>query len=420
MSLIWFPLYYPERLAMKLIMKSALVTCAALITANAPGLVANAQTKEASSKSSSTMSDIRVFGRFMLDYTNADADNADFGINKTQIRRARLGASGKYGSNLKFKLEFNHSEDGTTDLTDGYVEWRPSKDSGSLRVGHFKTPNSLDESTSSKYTSTLERAALTDAFSLNRRLGVAWLKNSKRYSLFAGIYGENANEDTYEEGYALAGRATYVPMLSDDLAVHTGASFRFREQGDTAGAARIRQRPYSGATGRVLSTGSIAESDMFLGLEAAALYKNYWTAAEYSQLSADCSTCSNDPTFNGGYLEAGVFLGGKRGYGKGKFSSPKIDNPVTDGGKGAVSLIARYDTLDLEDGGVNGGSQDTIVVGADWWPVSKVRFVANFYVSDNVLGTSTSGLDSNFASLIGTSVTEEQVSGFLVRAQFEF
>ena len=403
---------------MKNTIKFALAFSALTLVSGAPTLTAHA---DAAKKNASGLTDFKVFGRFMMDYTNASTDQAGVDFSKTRVRRARIGASGKYGDNLNFKFEINRSDSGDVTPTDAYVEWQPSKNFGKLRIGHFKTANSLDEQTSSKYTSTLERAALTDAFNLNRRLGVAWSKKNKQYTVFAGLYGENASADSNEEGYAFAARGTYSATLQDALTLHGGLSYRYTEKGETSGDIRYRQRPYSEASGRILSTGNIAESDNFIGVEGAALYNNFWGAAEYSQVSAQCSTCTNgDPSFTGGYLEGGVFFGGQRGYKGGKFNKPKVDNPITDGGKGAFSLVARYDTLDLADSGANGGSQNTVILGADWWPTPKVRMGVNFYESDNSLGLSTSGLDSAFASLVTATATDEKVSGLMFRAQFEF
>ena len=157
-----------------------------------------------------------------------------------------------------------------------------------------------------------------------------------------------------------------------------------------------------------------------IGAEAAALVNNFWLAGEYATTNANCAACPSDPSLNGGYLEAGMFIGGKKVYKDGKFNRPKVDKPVTDGGYGAFSFVARYDTLDLEDNAVDGGNLDTAILGADWWPTKNTRLSVNYFNADAELGTSTSGLDSTFAALVTNGVTEEKVEGFVVRAYFDF
>jgi len=95
----------------------------------------------------------------MLDYTIADFEDVDFTVNNSRVRRARLFARGKYGSNFE--------------LTDAYIQFAPKSSKFKIKVGQFKTHNSMEEETSSRFTTTLERGAYTDAFGLNRRIGVS-------------------------------------------------------------------------------------------------------------------------------------------------------------------------------------------------------------------------------------------------------
>ncbi len=364
--------------------------------------------------------EFKISGRVNIDYASVEADEADADWNASELRRFRLGASGSIGSNIKYKMEMNTNSSGEVNAEDAYIQWAPTSGDWNIRLGQQRTPNSLDESTSSRYTSLLERAAFTDAFQFNRRLGVTVNKSGENYTLAAGVFGDNLEVSDQEEGTAIAARGTFNPIKSDTTLVHLGASFRIREIGDTQSDLRYRQRPVSHIPGRIISTGSIADSDTFIGAEAAALVNNFWVAGEYGQTSADCTICSSDPDFDGGYAEAGVFIGGKKVYKGGKFNRPKVDTPVTDGGNGAVSLVARFDTINLNDGDIDGGEYDSFSLGADWWPTRYTRLGVNYFNVDANLGTSTSGLDSNFAALVTAFEPSESVSGVILRAQFDF
>lgn len=362
----------------------------------------------------------KVSGRVMLDWSVVNADNANMDWNATELRRLRLGVSGKVGDTVKYKVELNTNSSEDVNVEDAYLQWAPSGSSFNVKLGQFKTHNSLDEQTSSRFITALERSSFTDAFEFNRRIGIAVNTSGDNYTLSAGVFGDNLSTSSPEEGRAASARATYNPIKDDDLLVHIGASARLRNVGDTQSDLRYRQRPVSHIPGRIISTGRIAEKDTFYGLEAAAIAGQFWAAGEYGVTNADCTTCTSDPSFDGMYAEVGAFLGGAKTYKGGKFNRPKVDNPITDGGMGAFSIFARYDTLDLADTAINGGDIDSIVVGLDWWPTKNTRVGINYFDADANLGTSTSGLDSAFSALVSGSVTQESVSGFNMRVGFDF
>ncbi len=361
-----------------------------------------------------------ISGRVQMDYATADADNADVEFSGSELRRARLGVKGKVGKTVEYKVEFNTNSSNEINVEDAYVQFKPEGSAWKYKLGQFKTPNSLDEQTSSRFISVLERAAFTDAFQFNRRVGASVSTSGDNYTFTAGVFGDNLEDSSDKEGYALAARGTMTPVNTDETLVHLGASVRMREAGDTQGNFRYRQRPVTHIPGRIISTGSIAESDTFFGVEAAAIQKNFWVAGEYGKTAADCPSCSSDPDLDGAYVEAGVFVGGKKTYKGGKFNRPKVNNPVTEGGHGAVSFVARYDTISLNDSGVTGGEYDSFILGADWWPTKKTRLGINLYSVEADLGTSTSGLDSDFAALVTANEPKEDVDGAIVRAQFDF
>jgi len=362
----------------------------------------------------------KVGGRVQMDWSIVDAENADTNWNATELRRLRLGVSGKFGDTVKYKVELNTNSSEDVNVEDAYLQWAPGGGKFNVKLGQFKTHNSLDEQTSSRFITALERSAFTDAFEFNRRIGLAVNTSGDNYTLSAGIFGDNLSTASAEEGSAASARGTFNPIKNDDMLVHLGASVRLRKTGDTQSDLRYRQRPVSHIPSRIISTGRIGDKDTFYGVEAAAIMGQFWASGEYGATDARCDTCASDPSFNGMYVEGGAFFGGKKTYKGGKFNRPKVDKPITDGGMGAVSVFARYDTLDLADDAVNGGDLDTVVVGVDWWPVKNARIGVNYFDASANLGTSTSGLDGAFADLVNGGFTEEDVSGFNLRAQFDF
>ena len=82
---------------------------------------------------------IKVGGRVQVDYTTADIDTPDTNINDTEIRRARLNVSGKYGSNIKYKFEINKASGKSVKVEDAYIQFVPSNSKVKVKLGQFKT-----------------------------------------------------------------------------------------------------------------------------------------------------------------------------------------------------------------------------------------------------------------------------------------
>ena len=366
--------------------------------------------------------ELKFGGRVQLDYAFVDADIAGAGWNEGELRRLRLEVVGKIGGNFKYKVELNTNSSGNVNLEDGYVQWAPTGGAWNVRAGQFKTPNALDEQTSSRFLSMLERAGFTDAFEFNRRLGVSLNAAGDNYTLSAGIFGDNVNIANQQKGYAVAARGTLNPVKTDTTLVHLAVSVRYRSVGAMQGDIQYRQRPVSHIPGRIISTGAIAGSDVFVGAEAATIHKNFWVAGEYGVTFANCSAAAAcaDPTLQGGYGEVGVVFGGRKTYKGGKWDRPEVNDPVTKGGMGALAFVARFDTIDLSDSGVNGGSYNATILGADWWATKYTRLGVNLFKLDADLGTSISGLDASFASLVTAAAPREDVTGAIFRAQLDF
>ena len=378
---------------------------------------------------------INLGGRLHVDYTTAEADNADFDISATALRRARLKGHGQFGDNLKYKIETTFDEDGAVNLEDAFVSWKPEGSIFSFKAGHFKTQNSLEEAASSLDTAIIERAAFTDAFELDRRLGFEVATKSDNYLLQVGIFGENQEEiqENGNEGIAIAGRAVYKfdlnnASLPEGSLIHVGGSYRYRDQND-AEDLRYRQRPFIENTDRIISTGRVADSDTFLGAELAGLFGPAWAQAEYAVINANCAddvtVCTDDPTFTAWSLGGGYFFGGHRNYKVGKFKRPTIDNPVTEGGWGAVSINARFDRLDLTDEGIDGGDLNTFAVGANWWLHKHVRLQFNYFNADATLSGPTVGPSLGIGDAFAVAVADptfndDNVDGFITRLQFDF
>lgn len=329
---------------------------------------------------------IKPFGRLQYDAAHVGRPNglADPGLGfGHELRRGRIGLEGTVPGGFGFKVEVDFA-DNEVELTDTYLTYKASKQLG-LTVGQHNNFQSLEELTSSRFLSFMERAAFTDAFGFERRVGLSGTLTSGDVIAQAGIFTDNIADLTGDENNAAGAdaRLVYAPKLGD-AQLHLGASAHYRDNNDlaTSGpATRFRQRPFVHTTDtRFLSTPALrVGQETSYGLEAALIRGPFHATGELHWLRADTLTAGTSPTFFGGYAEVGYYLTGEtRGYKGGRWDRTKVLKPVGSGGLGALQLNLRYDHLDLTDDGVVGGTQRGYAAGLVWIPQDHVRFLLNY------------------------------------------
>ena len=317
-------------------------------------------------------------GRLMFDagFTNApDSTGASDGFGN-EVRRARLGASGDMpgGFGYKFEVDFAGNEISVADAILSY-ENGPIE----IAIGQHNNFQSLEELTSSLHTTFIERAAFTDAFGFERRLGASITYARGDVLAQAGVFTDNL-EDTDSKNRGADARIVFMPKAGDTQ-LHFGGSFHYNDLDDPAAQLRYRQRPLVHfTTQRFIDTRSMgADSETGYGLEAAAIAGRFHAAAEGYWQSVDMPGVADDPTFFGGYVEAGVFLtDDTRGYKGGKFDRTKPSSPIGEGGIGSVQFTLRYDHLDLNDAGIVGGRQAGYFAALVWKPTDYTALMLNY------------------------------------------
>ena len=317
-------------------------------------------------------------GRLMFDagFTNApESTGASDGFGN-EVRRARLGASGDMpgGFGYKFEVDFAGNEISVADAILSY-ENGPIE----IAIGQHNNFQSLEELTSSLHTTFIERAAFTDAFGFERRLGASIIYARGDVLAQAGVFTDNL-EDTDSKNRGADARIVFMPKAGDTQ-LHFGGSFHYNDLDDPAAQLRYRQRPLVHFTSqRFIDTRSMgADSETGYGLEAAAIAGRFHAAAEGYWQSVDMPGVTDDPSFFGGYVEAGVFLtDDTRGYKGGKFDRTKPSSPVGEGGIGSVQFTLRYDHLDLNDVGIVGGRQAGYFAALVWKPTDYTALMLNY------------------------------------------
>jgi len=306
-----------------------------------------------------------------------DSTGREDGFN-SEMRRARLGVEGDIpgGFGYKFEIDFAGNE---VDVTDAILSYEDGP--LTVNVGQHNTFQSLEELSSSRWSSFIERAAFTDAFGFERRLGVSVeLEPSDAVLIQAGVFSDNIG-DLPGKAMSIDGRIVFMPEIGENQ-LHVGASLHYTDvpEGDTV---RYRQRPLVHFTGeRFINTGNMpASSEVGAGVEAAFVSGPFHAVAEGFWQSTNIIGMDKADFF-GGYAEAGFFLteGDSRGYRGGTWNRTRPANPVDEGGIGAFQINLRYDYLDLTDSGAGiiGGTQNGYMASLVWVPTDYTRFLINY------------------------------------------
>ncbi len=320
----------------------------------------------------------KPFGRIQADagtISFPDALGREDGFG-SEIRRARIGLSGDIpgGFGYKFEIDFAGND---AEVTDAIITYED--DGLTVTAGQHNNFQSLEELTSSRWSSFIERAAFTDAFGFERRLGLSTQVKTGDVLLQLGAFTDNIG-DLPGKSWSLDGRVVASPKAGDTQ-LHFGGSLHLTEleSGDTV---RYRQRPQVHFTSeRLINTGNIgADSEFGAGLEAGVIAGPFHAVGEGFWQSVNMPGAGADPDFFGGYVEVGYFLTGedKRGYKGGKFDRTRPANPIDEGGSGAWQVNLRYDYLDLNSGTIMGGQQNAYYASLVWVPTDYTRLMLNY------------------------------------------
>jgi phosphate-selective porin OprO and OprP len=347
-------------------------------------------------------------GRVFVDLASVDFSGAtNQSWSDSELRTARLGVTGQV-SGVDYVAEFDLINEAIV-ANDVFLTFE--NQGFSLQVGHMKTPNSIEEQTSSRYTTFMERGLGTDLFGLDRRVGAMLTYGGDSFSVSGGVFagrpGDLTDSLELDDSSALAARVTRA-FANDGTTLHLGASVRRMDYGDAG--TRVRVRPQTHITDRIVTADfrpgrplGEAETSVFWGLEAALIRGAFHAEAEWMQLQVDGPT--GNPEFDALSVSAGWFVTGEtRSYsaGSGKFGRTRPAVTVSEGGPGAWEVAVRYDQADLDD--VQAGTLDNWTLGVNWHLEDRFRIMVNL-----VEGT---------LNVPGAADTD--VSGAQLRLQWDF
>lgn len=381
------------------------------------------------------------------------------------IRRARIGVEGTFFRNWDYKFEFDFSRGSGTvasGITDAFLRYNFDSPL-SVKIGSFKEPFSLEEATSNRYVTFIERHMSVNTFVDNPNvyktgIGINYAVPRWQIGLAfqtepVGGFGQSVssvntngnqsrNNGSGDIGWEGIGRISGRPWMMDETkflhagisAGHTVVNNQFRADGSfsqvnaTAGQ-NSGGMSFSGFLGTnvdrtgVLNTGNLTSGpkdapgsrritsyDRF-GAETAFVFGPFSTQAEYLRTNINGFGYNNEH-LTGYYAYASYFLTGEsRVYhvrnGAWDRIKPNQNFHWNGSGWGAWEIAAGYDFLDMNNGNISGGKADMVRFALNWYPHSHVRIMSNLI---HVLNINTANV-VNF-NAAGDAVANNRSQGF--------
>lgn len=302
-----------------------------------------------------------------LNGVGANGDDSEY-----ELRRAEIVLKGKGPGNFEWVLGYDAKADKFLDVN---AKYKLGGDSNHfLQVGQYKQPNSLEELSSTKNNDFISKAAVTNTYAVARRLGAAYGYGTSDWGITASYFGRELTRNlAHGSGWGV--RGNFAPVNESGNILHFGLAYvNYDTDADTF---RVRSRPNADlATVRLIDAGTMTDTDRIATTSGEAMWVHgpFKLQGEYYTSTIDRME-SGDYTSTGGYI-SGVWniTGETWGYKGGVPSTPLPSEPAS----GMWQLGLRYDTIDLNDGDVEGGKMDAWTAGVNWYWRSNFKFMLNY------------------------------------------
>jgi phosphate-selective porin OprO/OprP len=330
------------------------------------------------------------------------------------MRRVRMAVKSQIDKNWYGELDLNFSN-GVFELEDAVVHFTGLKDF-EFYAGNYKEDFSMEETTTSRYTTFIERAMVVSTFAPGRHIGISarWHRNWVRASLGVSwqlidnadtrLNVEELNKSGKGIGPNYTGKIVFMPWESQpDYGLHLGYNVSYRaprKTDDNLDQGESDPRGYYGDYFSTRNTTGVNRTkyisaeyygvkyDMIHGFELAGYYKGFRFISEYilndsymDKNSTLLSVSSDTKHFWGFYTQATYMLfGGKQRYDS---SQSEFTQPTRGKKWGDIELMVRYDYLKLNSRDIFGGSGENYALGVVYHINNNVKFLLNYQYSHN-------------------------------------
>lgn len=363
-----------------------------------------------------------IGGRLMLDYDSMDSghqtENKSF--SDMEWRRTRINIKGSVNKHWSYKATYDfNSEKDTANLDEGYVKY-DTKKGFTITAGKTKADMMLEQRTSSKWISTVERGLLN---AMNEKVNYLVGKPGDGAGVKLGFYAKesrisgaisvfdaykNDSDDDNDMILHSTARLNYSPKMGKNEYAHFGVSYGMADYKGETSKAELQLGIHQGD--KTLLADAAAGDITNLGIEAAYVNGPFSLQAEYFDNETELEDGTKGFEWDGYYGQLSYVLTGEtRGY---KWKGAKFDKIKPKGKNGAIELVLRYEDISIDDAdegtvAANEVDIDRTVLGVNWYVTNTVKFMANY---------SSVSMDNE----VNPGATSEDLDSFQLRAQYAF
>lgn len=329
--------------------------------------------------------------------------------NGVAIRRARWAFKAELTDRWEAELDMDFA-DALADLKDAFLLYKatPRLD---IKMGNFKERFSMEQNTSSRWLTFMERPAALRTIAPSRHIGLQFHYHRPYVVAVGGLHFQDVGD--YEvvqnrkdnnrdfgpnEGYSLTGKLTFIPYWHHiDRGLHFGVAGSYRTPKTHGSGGRYPSLRYDSRSNnninrkKYLDTNHMLHIDDYLlyNLEFAANYKSFRTQTEYihstvNRLDDAQGNPRESETFGGFYVMASYLLfGGTQLYNN---YQGEYTQPIQGKDWGDIELAVRYDYTDLnnkrgdnyDNWGVMGGSGEGFTFALNYYAPKNVKLQLNY------------------------------------------
>lgn len=368
-----------------------------------------------------------IGGRLLYDFDSYDgaynADNDGDTGSESEFRRARIHVKGSAGKDWAYKITVDVDE-GEADIQTGWISYQGFENID-LYLGRLDAPASLEDLTSSKWITTVERSLVTSDFNILAGKPDFQFQAQAYYSQFFGqaAFIDEGNEDAdTKDSYSVALRGgRQFSFAEENHFLHAAASYATRDFGDEGTIGFETEGGVHSLPGDIKVQNNadfeVDDADQ-IGIEAAyvngpfSLQSEYWTASFDGDNNGAGDISDTDIDVDAIYLLGSWFITGESRSYKNKIG--KFDKIKPKGTAGAWELVAKYETGEIDpDNQPSESEYDLITLGINWYANNNVKFMLNYLDFDTDNFDSEDGIPLD---ILG----EEDGNAVSFRAQYAF
>jgi len=332
------------------------------------------------------------------------------------MRRVRMAVKAEINKNWYGEVDLNFAN-GVFELEDAYVMFTGLKGL-EFKAGNFKEDFSMDQTTTSRYSTFMERAMVVQMFAPSRHIGMQvnwiqypWIRASAGVSWQLVDNAETRyNVEEYNKkgmgmGANYTGKIVWMPWGSKEFyGLHIGYNGSYRDSRKTddnyIDGDKVVGRGYNGNYFSTRNATAINRTkyisceyygvkyDYLQGFELAGykdgmrIQSEWITNHSYMDKNFEGATANDKTKFFWGYYVQGSYLlfGGKQRY---DVTQSEFTQPTRGRKWGDIELMARFDYLNLNSEDIKGGSGQNISFGTVFHVNNNVKFMLNYQISQN-------------------------------------